>query len=141
MIRYATVRNATSIGHVRAYLPGNYQVVWEYEEDGRPVFVIEGTDSHGWTLDNYVIPRYASGLIWCDEIDLSHPVMKEIPVVTTYRIVRYFREDRPAEVIQTGLTLQQARRHCGREESQGEFWFDGYRAERPELERREGVLV
>jgi hypothetical protein len=77
MIRYATVKNARDIAEARAYLPGNYQVVWEYEEDGlrhgttKPVFVIEGTDDHGWGLDSYVIPRYASGLIWANEIELA----------------------------------------------------------------------
>lgn len=70
MIRYATVKNARSIAEARAYLPGNYQVVWEYEEDGKPVFVIEGDDGGGgWGLDSYVIPRYASGLIWANEIE------------------------------------------------------------------------
>lgn len=69
MIRYATVKNAHSIREARAYLPSNYEVVWEYEEDGKPVFVIEGTDDHGWGLDTYVIPRYASGVIWANEIE------------------------------------------------------------------------
>jgi hypothetical protein len=41
--------------------------------------IIGGTDDHGWTLDKYVIPRLGSGLMCCDEIDLSHPVMMEVP--------------------------------------------------------------
>ena len=91
MKRYAIVRNATSRQQAEAYLPGNYNVVHEalwsrYPGDINPhsprdveVYVIEGEDSHGWTLDGYVIPRYASGLIWVEEIDLSHPIMREVP--------------------------------------------------------------
>ena len=43
------------------------------------VTVIAGEDNAGWTLDDYVIPRLASGLYVGKEIDLSHPVMKLIP--------------------------------------------------------------
>lgn len=95
MKRYAIVRNARERRQVEAYLPGNYEVIheaWQQgevfsstsptgtEPTGAPelVFVIGGTDSHGWGLDTYVIPRYASGLIWAEEIDLSHPIMKQI---------------------------------------------------------------
>lgn len=50
---------------VAAYLPGNYTV--------RPApagghLIIEGTDSAGWTLDGYVIPRLISGLIFAREV-------------------------------------------------------------------------
>lgn len=96
MIRYAIVRNARDRQHAETYLPGNYSVVGEvYEQqnswscvapggkvpDGEPkiVYVIEGRDVAGWTLGGYVIPRYASGLIWAEEVDLSHPVMKQVP--------------------------------------------------------------
>lgn len=94
MKRYAIIRNASDRQQAEAYLPGNYEVVGELVEqrrefcsvspdgtvlrDEQTVFVIEGEDSHGWTLDGYVIPRYASGLIGCEEIDLSHPAMKQI---------------------------------------------------------------
>lgn len=91
MKRYAIVRNARTRREAEAYLPDNYRVIHERETQtrgasggvvgGRPVreFVIEGEDSAGWTLDSYVIPRYASGLIGCEEIDLSHPIMKAVP--------------------------------------------------------------
>jgi hypothetical protein len=95
MKRYAIVRNARSHSEAEAYLPGNYRVIHETTNEAlnaaegytglnlggrvRPVFVIEGEDSSGWTLDSYVIPRYASGLIACEEIDLSHPIMKQVP--------------------------------------------------------------
>jgi hypothetical protein len=80
MKRYAIVRNARSRREAEAYLPANYEVVHEGSEHQQPLFVIEGKDDHGWTLDGYVIPRYASGLIWAEEIDLSHPIMKEVPL-------------------------------------------------------------
>jgi hypothetical protein len=69
VIRHAVVRNATDRRQAEAYLPANYEIVHEYETiSGKPVFVIAGQDVAGWTLDDYVIPRYASGLIWCSEM-------------------------------------------------------------------------
>jgi hypothetical protein len=47
----------------------------------------------------------------------------------TYKIVRFFREDRPNEVIRTGLTLQEAQEHCSAPYTQGQGWFDGYHKE------------
>lgn len=50
----------------------------------------------------------------------------------TYRIVR-FRFDQKDEdhrqVIKTGLTLEEARAHCKREDTHGDGWFDGYEQE------------
>ena len=93
MKRYAIVRSARSRSEAEAYLPENYRIIHEDVErrtrfsstsghvvgPERLVFVIAGEDSAGWTLDDYVIPRYASGLIQAEEIDLSHPIMKEVP--------------------------------------------------------------
>jgi hypothetical protein len=88
MTRYAIVRNARSRSEAEAYLPDNYRVIHEHpdheqvysqQRNSRPVFVIAGEDNAGWTLDGYVIPRYASGLIFAEEIDLSHPIMREVP--------------------------------------------------------------
>lgn len=93
--RYAIVR-----GHnldpavVTRYLPSNYRVLWTGKCDWHKtshgewkqhpllndtVVVIEGTDDHGWSLHQYVQPRLGSGLMSCEEIDLSHPVMELIP--------------------------------------------------------------
>lgn len=84
MIRYAIVRNARSRQEAEAYLPSNYKVIYDSIDPDlrKPVqqtFVIAGEDDHGWTLDGYIVPRYASGLIWVEEIDLSHPMMKKVP--------------------------------------------------------------
>lgn len=87
MKRYAIVRNANSRREAAAYLPENYQIIHETEDDRvllrpgtpRPLFVIAGEDRYGWSLDSYVIPRFASGLIAVEEIDLSHPLMKKVP--------------------------------------------------------------
>lgn len=56
---------------IKAYLPGNYEivterVVWD-SPDGYGV-VIAGVDECGWTLDDYVIPRLASGLYFAKEV-------------------------------------------------------------------------
>ena len=65
--RYARVTDGTSIGTVRAYLPSNYTA----RMDGAAI-LIAGCDDHGWTLEGYVIPRLASGLIVANEITLEN---------------------------------------------------------------------
>lgn len=49
--------------------------------------------------------------------------------VATYRIVRYYRDERPSEVVVRGLTLAQAQAHCKRDDTHGDGWFDGYTEE------------
>ena len=46
---------------------------------------------------------------------------------TTYKIVRLYREvDRESQVIQTGLTLEEAQAHCRDERTSTPEYFDGY---------------
>ena len=79
--RYALVRGARSGDEIRAYLPENYRLDGvAVDDDMREVFVISGVDDAGWGLDTYVCPRLASGLMSCEEIDLSHPLMRQIEV-------------------------------------------------------------
>lgn len=50
--------------------------------------------------------------------------------MTTYKIVRFYFEDRPADVIVRGLTLEQAQTHCRRADTrEAGVWFDGYEEE------------
>lgn len=49
---------------VERFLPHNYKAVIAVED----ATLICGEDDRGWTLDDYVIPRLASGLIAGDEI-------------------------------------------------------------------------
>lgn len=51
---------------VANYLPRCYEAELAHAPD-RSV-VISGYDDHGWTLDGYVIPRLASGLIHAYEV-------------------------------------------------------------------------
>jgi hypothetical protein len=46
--------------------------------------------------------------------------------MATYKIIRFYQDDRPAEVIDTGLTLAEAREHCNDPSTHGDGWFDGY---------------
>jgi hypothetical protein len=61
--RKAIVRG-TPIDQVRDYLPRNFQA----SVPGKNEVLIYGYDDHGWTLDGYVIPRLASGLIVAEEV-------------------------------------------------------------------------
>lgn len=68
-IRTAVVRGgADSSAQVAAYLPSNYGVVNLLSPTGGDWFIITGFDVAGWTLDDYVIPRLASGLISAEEV-------------------------------------------------------------------------
>jgi hypothetical protein len=66
MIRRAIVATQKG-GTVSRFLPSNYKVVGD---TGAPdhFTIIEGEDYAGWTLDDYVIPRLASGLYACREV-------------------------------------------------------------------------
>lgn len=66
MTRFALV-SSQDIEQVRAYLPANYTVRARTPEG----CVIGGTDNAGWTLDGYVLPRLASGLLFGEELELS----------------------------------------------------------------------
>ena len=47
----------------------------------------------------------------------------------TYCIRRFYQDDRPAETILTGLTLEEAKAHCSNPETEGEGFFDGFTKE------------
>jgi hypothetical protein len=65
VVRKAVVTNVSDLERVRAYLPQNYRAD---QTNGQGPIVIHGKDNAGWTLDDYVIPRLASGLIVATEI-------------------------------------------------------------------------
>lgn len=62
MPRYAIVRDRAD--RVEPYLPAHYRVAAVRDRET----LIEGEDYCDWTLDGYVIPRLASGLIFAEEI-------------------------------------------------------------------------
>jgi hypothetical protein len=66
--RFAFVRGARRREEVAAYLPEGFALLGEGMSDGRTFYVIGGYDNAGWTLDGYVIPRLASGLIAAEEV-------------------------------------------------------------------------
>ncbi len=60
-----STRTSNDLKAIPAYLPGNYKVVGtveRFDPFGTVGLVIEGNDDAGWTLDEYVLPRLASGL-------------------------------------------------------------------------------
>lgn len=91
--RFALVRNADSESQLERYLPEDYTVVGQFQDGrGANLFVIAGQDNAGWTLDEYVIPRLASGLIFAEEIpqdEVTHiGITKLVPAFGTLLIVR-----------------------------------------------------
>jgi len=69
--RYARVTSSlptVDAKTVAAYLPANYRVATdEHFGELEGIVIIEGEDEAGWTLDDYIIPRLASGLMTCVE--------------------------------------------------------------------------
>ena len=49
-----------------------------------------------------------------------------------YSIVRFFKDQRPQELIKTGLTLQEAQDHCNDPSTSTDEYFDGYYHEESE---------
>jgi hypothetical protein len=48
----------------------------------------------------------------------------------TYMILRFYQErGRSADVIETGLTFEEAKEHCNDPDTSGPGWFDGYTKE------------
>jgi hypothetical protein len=77
-MRHAIVQGRDlSREQLERYLPFNYHVVEHLTSQGdadvigsrTQAFLIEGEDDSGWTLSGYVIPRLASGLIGCQEVE------------------------------------------------------------------------
>lgn len=82
------------------------------------------------------------GLTWDDGISTSwtpapsgrcpfeyfHVDEDDDDIEQTYEIVR-FRFMGESEVLESGVTLEEAQEHCEREDTRGDGWFDGWRAE------------
>ncbi len=47
----------------------------------------------------------------------------------TYKLVRFFRDDRPKKVIRIGLSLEEVQEHCKNPSTRGKDWFDSYEIE------------
>lgn len=65
-VRVAIAHTGKALTDVAQYLPNNYQVLGRTLDNQRTIIV--GVDDHGWTLEGYVIPRLASGMIHCEEV-------------------------------------------------------------------------
>lgn len=72
MTRYALISNGNE-KQIARYLPDNYTVT-RVLPDGS--VLIAGEDHAGWTLEDYVIPRLASGLYWTEEIAHERAVLE-----------------------------------------------------------------
>jgi hypothetical protein len=49
--------------------------------------------------------------------------------MSTYRIIRFYRDERPREVIDEGRTREEAQAWCSLESTHGPDFFDGYESE------------
>jgi hypothetical protein len=60
-------RTDLTYAELAAYLPNNYYIT-ELLDEARDAIEFEGTDVAGWTFNDYVVPRLASGLIFVEEL-------------------------------------------------------------------------
>lgn len=70
-VRYALIQGPPdSASAIRAYLPENYELVGRtpIRASNKVQFLLVGRDVAGWTLDDYVLPRLASGLYFGEEV-------------------------------------------------------------------------
>lgn len=56
--RAGGVLRAPTWDTIASYLPRNYAIAYETDD----AFIVSGRDDAGWTAEEYVIPRLASGL-------------------------------------------------------------------------------
>ena len=63
--RWAVI-HSSEVERVKRYLPRDYFVRGMSLDQS--FIVISGRDNAGWTLDNYVLPRLASGLLFGEEV-------------------------------------------------------------------------
>ena len=66
-IAKVTTQGRDTAKTVAAYLPANYSVIGMQGND----VLIAGFDNHGWTMDDYVIPRLGSGMLLAKELALN----------------------------------------------------------------------
>lgn len=53
---------------VETYLPRGFKVTEIGTDEQGDYVIIEGVEHAGWTLDNYVIPRLATGLLYATRV-------------------------------------------------------------------------
>ncbi len=63
---------------IQAYMPGNYDAVALVFPDDTQFILIVGEDVAGWTMEDYVIPRLASGLHFATEFDVAKTITMEM---------------------------------------------------------------
>jgi len=74
LVRTAIVRgHGATIDSIGRYLPSNYAAVGLTADDA---VIVQGHDHAGWTLDDYVIPRLASGLYFAEETNSYHDYVR-----------------------------------------------------------------
>lgn len=72
MMRFALVSSPEiDLARVQRFLPSNYHAVAVKDDREPPLqlaVLIAGHDTMGWTLEDYVLPRLASGMIYAHEL-------------------------------------------------------------------------
>jgi hypothetical protein len=82
----------------------------------------DGSDNPVRVVIEPIEPAYSERQALVQEIE-------DIVSNDTYRIVRFYSDDRPREVIEERVTLEQAKEHCNDPDTQSDWWFDGYEKE------------
>lgn len=106
---------------------------WPTEDDGEEVptgmWIMHMVgDDRKFIIDPDDVTLYDHPVCSCGQIGCGWHCEEDD--VATYKIVRFYRDgNKDSEVIQTGLTLEEAQEHCRRDDTRGDGWFDGYEEE------------
>ena len=64
--------HSCNVEEVSNYLPSNFEVIGFTL--GQDALIVAGIDNHGWTVDEYVIPRLGSGLIHAERLEHNETI-------------------------------------------------------------------
>ncbi len=101
------IANTGKSKEVAQYLPSNYRVLGRTLDNNGTIII--GVDDHGWTMDKYVIPRLASGMIHCVEVtheegkDWGDILISITPQTTDAEIEKYARDTDAAIALLTEI--------------------------------------
>jgi len=101
------IANTGKSKEVAKYLPSNYRVLGRTLDNTGTIII--GVDDHGWTMEQYIIPRLASGMIHCEEVtheegkDWGDIMISITPSTTDAEIEKYAKDTDAAIALLTEI--------------------------------------
>lgn len=93
---------------------------------------IQLNHQHGKNTLPLTLPDIGGRINWRYSLEAICPSFEqqvEAAELVTYRVFRFYRDERAREAGETGLSLAEAQEHCERDDTHGDGWFDGFEIE------------